>query len=686
MKKLIIYSLILFSIPAFAQRANIDYADIYFEFFEFKEASEYYEKALTESVLPEQRHYLFQQLSQSYKYQFMYVKAEEYFEKLLASGFPVEAEYYIDYGNILKLNGKYKEAKNQYKKYGQTTQTDAAESYMRSVNWAVLNADTFRFYDIALTNLNISGQSLGYAFYSNGLIYAHARNKKRTEKQSLLFDLDFARKASNIDFDEDEKLLSLINFEFNEGGPTVSDDGQFLFFYANATKLKKGKPQKGRSIEVGDEGVSNFKIYMAINDGGLFTNPVALPFNNKNYNFVHPFFESGSNTLFFSSNLKGGFGGYDLYKSVMMPDGTWSEIENLGKVVNSNQNEIFPYINTGMLYFSSKGFNGYGGYDIFIAKLNKQLTPKALKNIGQPINSFRDDVAYITNDNGYTGYFSTNRDNDDGVDFVYYFNEITPERFEILGRKRKRINSQGLPLTAEELRQIHITEIVEPIEASEQVKEVAAIDTLAMNYNKSDNANKTGYSGISKTGEPNLNQTINETKKPVSSFPSAIANSTIVKPSTLPKDKKVKPPSADKNYLFKSIQPESQEIPANVSVEELLKTKFTPIIFVFNSAIIASQDKVIADKVILLMKQHTSLNVFIAGHADSRGSFGYNIQLSEKRAAAIKRYLIQNGIAPAKIIARGLGESQLSNECADGIPCSESQHAKNRRVEIKLVK
>lgn len=663
---------LIISLSAGAQRVATDYGDIYFEFFQFKEAAEYYEEALLKEEKSVKRQYIYKQLSQSYKYQFKYAKAEEYFEKYISSGEPIEPEYLIDYGNVLKLNGKYKEAKEMYKKYQEVTNTELAESFIRSVNWAMRNLDTIRNYEIFTTNLNINGQCLGYGYYDDGLLYSHSRSKPRKEKQAPVFDLDYARKVSATEFESDMKLMTFIEFDLNEGGPYVAPDGQHMYFYANNTLLNQGKPKKIGSIVVDNEGVSNFKLYVATLEGGMFKDPKPLQFCDDDFSYIHPALSEDGKTLYFSSNMEGGFGGFDLYKVAVGVDGNWGEPVNLGKNVNTDENEIFPYVNSNMIYFSSKGFNNYGGYDIFIAKLTKQGMPNTLKNIGQPINSSRDDVAFITKDDGRSGYFSSNRSNDDGLDFVYYFNEITPERFmELYGRRDTSLEvTQIAGLTNTRKLPPPTLSFAAPQKVNNSI-ETAPPPVIA----KSD----TGVQKISTQAilPGAMIEAKNKPKtqlQPIASVPKN-ANQT-----------KAKQKESNRKIPKSTVTPMKSVI-TTYSVDELTKLNFSHILFEFNKAGINTSTMQAADSIAMLAKAQKSVKIFITAHTDCRGGFDYNLALSEKRAAAVKKYLIAKGIAASRIITRGMGESQLLNECSDdATSCTEEQHAVNRRVEMKLVK
>lgn len=680
MKKLILLLFItLFGVNAFAQRVATDYGDIYFEFFHFKEAAEYYEQALVLQTRPPKRQYLYQQLAQCYKYQFKYAKAEEYFEKAMTSGEEIAAEWYIDYGNILKLNGKYKEAKVQYKKYQEVTKTELAESFIRSVNWAIRHADTIRNYEIFATNLNISGQSLGYAFYDDGLIYSHARNKPRAEKEMPLFDLDYARAVKPTEFIDDMKMMAMIEFNMNEGAPSVSPDKTILYFNANATAPAIGKTKKVGDIEVSDEGVSNFKVYEAKLEGGLFTNPIALPFNDDEYSCIHPCISEDGNTIYFSSNMDGGFGGFDLYKSTRMADGTWSEPINLGKNVNTEENELFPYINTGMLYFSSKGFNGYGGYDIFIAKLNKSGMPFSLKNIGQPINSYRDDMAFITQNDGATGYFTTNRDNDEGNDAVYYFTETDGPVYQVITTK---VDSGSIPVA--------MTGVLGNLQPIDPMERLAAQPPIVLpKVPTTSTATSPPGTPVAVAGKAGSGSAPTKPSSPTKAAVGVVAAASAS--SSVPSASGNKPASV-KEPTPQPTKQQNQNLdsksPIQVSADEAAATgaNFNPILFKFNDAGVNPNSMESADSVVAYLKANRSLKVFLTGHADSRGPFEYNMKLSERRAATVRNYLIKKGIPANRIIVRGLSESQLLNECADGVTCTDEQHSINRRVELKLVR
>jgi outer membrane protein OmpA-like peptidoglycan-associated protein len=269
--------------------------------------------------------------------------------------------------------------------------------------------------------------------------------------------------------------------------------------------------------------------------------------------------------------------------------------------------------------------------------LNKINMPTALKNFGQPINSFRDDVALITNDDGYSGYFSSNRENEDGNDNVFYFKDIDPERFfQLYGKKDTTTNLSASLLTLDSIPE--------------------NIPTIATNLDSS---------SVPLTAST-----------PVVDKPKVSAPVPLTIPVVIPQDK----PIASKPI------PKPVVTPFPVDASKLVNKRFTPVYFEFDKYGINQSTMQSADSVAHILKQTKSLKVYITAHTDSRGDFEYNINLSEKRANTVKKYLIQKGVPLNQIISRGLGESELVNECSDDVPCTEDQHAKNRRVELKIVK
>jgi outer membrane protein OmpA-like peptidoglycan-associated protein len=429
MKNNIRLLVVLFSIlvgynqTLFAQE-SIEKGNAYYDFFQFKEAIKEYEFALKNNRTTKNEAHVLKRLAYSYLYTFQYSKAEAKFNELVLLGDKkASPEVYLDYGNVLKIQGKYDKARDQFNYYNTLMKSDSYSAFLtRSLNWAIKNKDSVRTKTyVGVTNIDVSGQSLGYCFFDNGLIYAHAKDTNYNEFTTL-FDLGFITKIDSVTFTKGDDVVSDINFPFNEGSPCLSADGETLYFTATGAKVKEGEVRKSGSGQTSADGVSNLRLYSSKLANGKFSTITELSFNDKNYNYIHPAVSADGNTLYFASDMPGGYGALDIYKTTRNADGTWSTPINLGEKVNTTEQEGFPFLIGDKLYFSSKGHVGFGGYDIFVTTIGNNFSLSNPQNLGKPFNSSKDDMAYISDKDGVTGYLSSNRDSDNGIDKVYFFN------------------------------------------------------------------------------------------------------------------------------------------------------------------------------------------------------------------------------------------------------------------------
>lgn len=416
----------LFFIPflSFAQQ-SMERGDVYYDFFQYKEAAREYESALKNDRTYKNEAHLLTQLAYCYTYTFQYEKAEAKYAELIKLGDNKQApDVYLEYANILKILGKYAKAKEQITYYNSLLKGGDAYTNMllKSLAWAEKHKDSVRTRTyVALTNLDVAGQSLGYCFYMDGLLYAKAKDTAYNE-YTVLYDLAYAAMQDSLTFVKGDDFVDEIRFPFNEGSPSVTQDGDIIYFTATATKVKKGEVRRVGNTEISEDGVSNLKIYAARFNNGKFGYVQELPFGNKDYNCTHPCISKDGSTLYFASDMPGGLGGLDIYRVVKQADGNWSKPLNLGDKINTPENEMYPYVADGYLYFASKGHVGFGGYDLFQSAMVNNV-PAVPRNMGKPFNSSKDDVALIIAGNGISGYFSSNRGNTNGFDQVYYFND-----------------------------------------------------------------------------------------------------------------------------------------------------------------------------------------------------------------------------------------------------------------------
>jgi hypothetical protein len=199
----------------------------------------------------------------------------------------------------------------------------------------------------------------------------------------------------------------------------LSTDGKKLYVTTNYIN-RKSKPK-------GDFKETNFHIEIAEYIEGIgWTNFKVLPFCKPQYSYAHPSLSSDGKTLYFTANIRGGKemakGPSDIFKVDVLGENTYSEPKNLGSQVNSYSGEMFPFIShTNTLYFASNRLNGFGGFDIYKSDMNEKGVFQKAKLLPQPINSKEDDLCFVIESNGKSGYFSSKRKEGKGEDDIYYF-------------------------------------------------------------------------------------------------------------------------------------------------------------------------------------------------------------------------------------------------------------------------
>ncbi len=203
----------------------------------------------------------------------------------------------------------------------------------------------------------------------------------------------------------------ILNTKANEGQVAFSPDEQIIY-YTRSTR----------------ENSSHYKLFKAElkkDSYGKWINEIELAINSDNYSIENPHVSYDGQFLYFSSNMKDGFGGYDIYKAKINTDGSLSKHENLGNTINSSEDEKYPYTTEkqDQLFFSSKGHNSIGGYDIFISSITTDHY-QSPRNLGRSINSEADELGFIFIDDE-KGVFSSNKENKNKAFNLYRFKSKT---------------------------------------------------------------------------------------------------------------------------------------------------------------------------------------------------------------------------------------------------------------------
>jgi len=271
---------------------------------------------------------------------------------------------------------------------------------------------------------NISGNTamadFGTAFYGDKIVYTSAKDAMRDGAKKYAWNQQpyLALYVANRDtvtgnFSNEKKFLQAAQTAYHNAAPAFSPDLKMVYATVNNV-------DKTRKLQNDKKGTNNVQlVYGEIKDGILASKTVAA-FNSNAYSAGQPAVSPDGKWLYFVSDMPGGYGETDIYKVRILSNNKLGEPENLGPVINTSGKEMFPFISNEVLYFSSDGHYGLGGLDVFASAIIKNNKFSQPTNLGKPINSNRDDFAFIIENAGKTGYISSNRTGGKGDDDIYY--------------------------------------------------------------------------------------------------------------------------------------------------------------------------------------------------------------------------------------------------------------------------
>jgi tetratricopeptide (TPR) repeat protein len=337
--------------------------------------------------------------------------AEEWYRRAIVTNeTSISPVFKLQFAQVLTINGKYDEALYWFKSYYKTISTDkrAVEAIKSIENISKFYYDT-TFYVVYPVSINTPHAEFSPSYYKNGILFLTDRN----DPESGLVSRFFSAIDASGNFAKPVKFNTGIKTEYNEGSVTFFDNYRKMIFSQNYS------PDKINRKKIND---IPLQLFYAQHDSDYKWKDVQLlPFENKSYSYSQPSVTADGKRLYFSSNMPGGFGGTDLYMS-QFENGSWSNPVNLGNRVNTQGDEMFPFIyQDTILYFSSNGHGGLGGLDLFKVNLKDTLT---IENLGLSMNSANDDFGIIVDNNGQSGYLASNRANGIGGDDIYGFKVI----------------------------------------------------------------------------------------------------------------------------------------------------------------------------------------------------------------------------------------------------------------------
>ena len=508
-------------------------------------------------------------------------------------------------------------------------------------NYELLNSEMGDDVDFQIFNIDGNSPQADFApsFFKDKLLFSTGRIQKSKSTyvpsgESFL-DIYVAQINSDGNIFSATPFTEIPNSKFHEATPYFSEEIGKLFYILSNTQ--------GGELRYDENGKNSLAIGMSDTKGDL-----RFLLKDLSTSFYYPFYDAKSSKLYFAANFEEGFGGTDIYYVYTNNGQIMSEPTNLGPRVNSPGNEIAPYILDGSLYFSSDIFYGIGGMDMYKTNMHSDGSFSIPINLGKGINTTFDDFGLILKDNdpeGLLGYFSSNRNGGKGNDDIYGFRTK-----ENLGLKTFALKGRVLNLNSK----------------SGVVK--AQVRLLGNDGGVLKEA-YTNENGDFRLEIPWREQvTIQATKDRHSIF-SVTYN----------------------ENEFDGVQKGAFNIGLSLIDDVLTEkegkqlVKIQKFYFDTGNAEITPKIKTELDKVVDAVQRFPQLKLAIESHTNSKGSNRSNNQLSQKRADAIKSYLIQNGLSASNILsATGYGEDKLINNCADGVFCLDFLHNQNERTNIVI--
>jgi outer membrane protein OmpA-like peptidoglycan-associated protein len=631
--------LLLLPMGLFAQEKTIKKADKKFDSEAYVSAIQIYERLANKGMGSEQ---IYEKLGDANYFNAKYVQAEQWYAKRyeLKGTFPKEFLY--RYAQSLKSAGKNDQAKQimaQYAKENPSQLRTKSQIQTKAQESIKKGSDVF-----TIQNINTNSKYSDYSSSIKGdtLLFASARpravgNQIYARTGQPFTNLYYAVKQADGNYSK-PALYSKNAFSiFHEASPVFTRDGKTMYYTQNELKqTNQKKVVNGR-----------YKIYKSVYQNGKWNNlGVQDIFAKDSARVAHPALSPDGKTLYFASDARGTFGQSDLFKVSVNEDGSYTAPENLGNTINTEGRESYPFVTKdNILLFASDGHPGQGGFDIFALDLNqKGASPVHLK---APLNSAFDDFGLNWDRQTNSGVFTSNRPEGQGDDDLYVFTNTNPffefdYNARIIGKVLDK--STNLPLA-------NATVVL----YNSNQKELARVttndtgdfifDKVLSNATYTTQASKETYS-------------TNDTRPSLALYEREVAT-TIV------------------------LDQDQYKLQQGLDLAKALSLRH--IYFDLDKSNIRKDAKVELEKIVEVLTQNPTIKIEIGSHTDSRQSKAYNQALSQRRAKSTLDYLVQRGINKNRLTAKGYGETQLVNNCADGVSCSEAEHQLNRRSTFVIV-
>lgn len=621
---LIIFITSLWGGSGIAQQRIVNIADKMFDQHKYVSAQEAYLKAVERQYKNAET---LKNLGDSYYLNGQPENAAKWYKEFIESyADQVEPEYFFKYAQSLKSIQDYNSADNYMDQLllsrpedQRANLFDKKRDYLERVEY---QSGRYQIDNLAI---NSSFTDFGATYYEDAIVFSSSRdtllfNKrvhKWTEESFLELYLTKYDPENNL-YSDPKPFSKELSTRFHESTPAFTNNGSTIYFTRNHDITNKNE-------------MIRLKIYRSYkNDNGEWTIPEDLPFNDNTYSTSHPSISPDGQTLYFSSDMPGGYGMSDIYSIAINNDGSFGMPINLGNQINTEGKETFPFVTQDELYFSSDGHPGLGGLDIFVTKINTPFLD--IINVGRPVNSPQDDFSFVLNTQTEKGYFSSNRSDGKGGDDIYSVLQLKPIRsFDlttVLGTIVDNDNDEAL----------NDATITIYDNENNVIQEKVSVDNG--NYIFSDNEKlKDAYLiTVNKTGYKPYEHII---------YKEEFAD---VYEKLIKLEK-----NYDKDLALDKVNKSSNEL-ENVFNFELI---IDPIHFQNDFTNISNKSKNKLDELILLMKKYPKVYTDIKSYTYDNNSDNV---IAQNQAEAIKLYLIDKGIPEYRLSAKGVSKNTIKPE------------------------
>ena len=450
-----------------------------------------------------------------------------------------------------------------------------------------------------------------------------------------------------------EPFDARLNTADHEGTPAFSDGGKFMIF------TRCSSPGKNEDAWCG--------LYRSERAGEGWGPAKPLPFVKSGINYLHPALSADGKRLYFSSLMEDGWGGYDIYVSNLDDSGEWGDPILMNRAINTQGNEQFPSLDGDTLYFASDGLEGFGGLDLFRTHPMANGRFSVPKNLAPPVNSGADDFGFTILrregsglDATMTGYFSSSRAGGTGSDDIYEYTRRTlpppPE--------------DPTPIAYRNVLDVTVVEKIyeEPGNSSSRTLGVKPIPNATIvasvgNQTRTVNTNAEGVLSLVLVDDQSY-----EFRAEREEYLAAEGR---FSSRNLPRD----PEAPEQRY---ELELELEKIFRN---QEIVLNN---IYYDFEESFIREDARPTLNELTALLNRNPGIRIQLGSHTDCRGPAGYNQKLSQARAESAVNYLIEQGIAADRLVARGYGKEKPIEDCLCD-RCSEEEHQRNRRTTFQIL-